>query len=450
MHGAEQDDGREWPDALEVQARLLMSALVFPTHEGNASDDFDEAPEPSPFQSSIRDEVLAVLTSSLSRRQKSMEKKVQGVSAARLRANGSSPGTALSAIAKTSRDSTAEELSREVQTDGPSLESSMRLSDAVASAVTHARRVSQKPVISFGPSKAQQKSTEPPEKRETMVKECETLRDTLSTLGRSVSSRIKQIASLKQQLKLCEDLCADCEQEAEKASSLFKRLQKDPSCSTEVRKIRLERRKARIQEMQEQLQEAQEQEKRYKTLAQHQRAYFIQSDRISVSGGPEAAARHPCGEIFLPFQPMEIEDEQPKFVWDIGTAIANPYVVDSWPFEPNVLARRTSQETSEGPIMEEDEPEEEEDDDDEVHQPHRRQLHEDNDDEEEYEDDAEIEEDISAEDDDEDEVEEDRDTRPLRKPVLPGGDRPQAAVRKASDDSSSDDRHLDRASANSF
>merc|ERR1711957_261782 len=40
-------------------------------------------------------------------------------------------------------------------------------------------------------------------------------------------------------------------------------------------------------------------------------------------------------------RPIMLADEEEPETWDVGTAFANPYVCDSWPFEPNVLANRT-------------------------------------------------------------------------------------------------------------
>jgi len=67
------------------------------------------------------------------------------------------------------------------------------------------------------------------------------------------------------------------------------------------------------------------------------------------------------GEIFLAPPPVVLEDdefqEEPMYGtqirlsrvrlveigplrWDVGTSHCNPYCVDSWPFEPNVLAAK--------------------------------------------------------------------------------------------------------------
>lgn len=43
---------------------------------------------------------------------------------------------------------------------------------------------------------------------------------------------------------------------------------------------------------------------------------------------------------------LNSQDDDTEEMFDVGTAVANPYVCDSWPFEPNVLAKRTPQESS--------------------------------------------------------------------------------------------------------
>mmetsp|Transcript_33326 Transcript_33326/g.61098 ORF Transcript_33326/g.61098 Transcript_33326/m.61098 type:complete len:388 (-) Transcript_33326:58-1221(-) len=367
-------DGEDGPSAEAIQAQLMIRAMLLPLREGSSQsvseDTSEEIPGPSPFLRAVRDEIDAVLSESLNRRLKALEKKKPPV------ANGSRM------LAKAAEPQGVKVLRptavQEVQTEGLSLQTQLRLQDAVASAVTHASRVSLKPVKAFGPSKIQHKATEPPEKREAMVKECETLRDTLSTLGRSVSSRIKQIESLKQQLALCTQQCGEREEEAKKAADMLSRLKTDRSSHADVRQQRLKKRRQRVLELRANLKEAQEQEVRYKGLAQHQRAFFVQSERISLAGGLEVVAHSPCGEIFLPPPPPEIGDQEPSLMWDIGTQIANPYVVDSWPFEPNCLARRTAHESAEAPILEAEEEDEEDEDDDE-------------DEEDEYADDAEVE-----------------------------------------------------------
>ncbi|CAJ1379846.1 unnamed protein product [Effrenium voratum] len=54
--------------------------------------------------------------------------------------------------------------------------------------------------------------------------------------------------------------------------------------------------------------------------------------------------RHPAGEIFLAPPPVVLDDDEPQDepMWDVGTSHCNPYCVDSWPFEPNVLAAKAS------------------------------------------------------------------------------------------------------------
>jgi hypothetical protein len=81
--------------------------------------------------------------------------------------------------------------------------------------------------------------------------------------------------------------------------------------------------------------------------AKRQRAFFMQSERVATEG-VNIFRKHPAGELFLAPPPVYLEDdidEDPrKPPWDIGTSHINPYTIDSWPFEPNVLAQKASAE----------------------------------------------------------------------------------------------------------
>merc|ERR1712137_844726 len=65
-------------------------------------------------------------------------------------------------------------------------------------------------------------------------------------------------------------------------------------------------------------------------------------------GGSDRLNKFPAGDVFLVPQPLPMDEEKGSDPWDVGTSIANPYEVDSWPFEPNVLARRTPKEAPMG------------------------------------------------------------------------------------------------------
>lgn len=130
-------------------------------------------------------------------------------------------------------------------------------------------------------------------------------------------------------------------------------LQSDPSTLHGAHSEKVGRHRSRLKQIADSLSDTRSQAKYYRSLAQQQRAYFLQRERVAVQGGSKLLARHPTGEIFLVPLPAAIGDDTPKHVWDVGTAIANPYVCDSWPFEPNVLARRCFQEAPMSPFSEE-------------------------------------------------------------------------------------------------
>eukprot|EP00971_Amphidinium_carterae_P288095 5719556-Amphidinium_carterae.1 len=133
-------DGVGGPSAEEIHAQLMIRAMMLPLREGGngeAQDDSEDIPGPSPLQRALRAEMESVLSHSLNRRLKALETKKRA------------PPNGSRVVAKAPesqggqvRRPTAEQ---EVQTDGLSLQTQMRLQDAVASAVTHASRVSLKP-----------------------------------------------------------------------------------------------------------------------------------------------------------------------------------------------------------------------------------------------------------------------------------------------------------------
>eukprot|EP00927_Polykrikos_kofoidii_P053646 TRINITY_DN48236_c0_g1_i1.p1 TRINITY_DN48236_c0_g1~~TRINITY_DN48236_c0_g1_i1.p1 ORF type:complete len:436 (+),score=97.15 TRINITY_DN48236_c0_g1_i1:175-1308(+) len=207
---------------------------------------------------------------------------------------------------------------------------------------------------------------EPSDKTEDVVRESVTLRQSRTSLKQSLTSREKQIASLKSQLAVCQEHCKQNTADANASSKILEELEKEPSLIAKVRDEKLQRRKDRVQDLEKKLAHAEWQAKHYQELSQQQRAFWTQTDRMTASGMSSVVNKHPCGEIFVVPKPASMADDKPE-VWDVGTAVANPYVVDSWPFEPNVLARKTNHEVPMPPYAEEtkEDLEEEEEDDEE-------------------------------------------------------------------------------------
>ncbi|CAK9101757.1 unnamed protein product [Durusdinium trenchii] len=171
----------------------------------------------------------------------------------------------------------------------------------------------------YGPSEKQKGRAEPPEKDEGLVMEGTTLRSTLSSLEQSLASRSKQISHLQDQLKVCEMALEEKKLQAAESELKLAEMLSNPNKLLEILSS--------------------------SGRARQQRAFYLQSERIAAHGGRRSIARHRAGEIALVHQPATLDDDGAE-MFDVGTAVANPYVCDSWPFEPNVLAKRTPQESS--------------------------------------------------------------------------------------------------------
>jgi len=219
------------------------------------------------------------------------------------------------------------------------------LCHGVARALRRAKRCVEAPIKSYGPSDKQINRADPPEKDEGLVMEGTTLRSTLSSLDQSLASRSKQINHLEEQLKVCEEAKEEKEVLAKVAQAKLEEMISNPNKLLEICKFHLSKRKERVERMAKDTIQQKEQAKFYQQIARQQRAFYLQSERIAAAGGRRFVSRHKAGEIALVHQPQTLEDDCAE-MFDVGTAVANPYVCDSWPFEPNVLAKRTPQESS--------------------------------------------------------------------------------------------------------
>ncbi|CAE7323429.1 FRQ1 [Symbiodinium natans] len=122
-------------------------------------------------------------------------------------------------------------------------------------------------------------------------------------------------------------------------------------CQTGLEAEAITRLQSQVKELSGKLADARHQEQQWACIAKRQRAYLQHSERLSQEG-MQILRRHPAGEVFLAPPPVFLDDEdiRDEPVWDVGTGRTssggdvhcNPYVIDSWPFEPNVLAARAS------------------------------------------------------------------------------------------------------------
>jgi len=341
--------------AEELHARLVLRAM-WPTEGKNGqaeAEDEGEAPGVSLLHRRLRAELNEVLEGSFKRRLARIEQKVailcEGGQA------DSKPAPVFAPPTRAAAGKPRPSVEAEVQTEEEEPVCTKQLAEAMKVALRRAATAAMTPSKVFGPTSRQVALPDPKEEKEDLpVAEELAIKSTLETLGRSLSSRAKQISSLEGQLKVCHDILEDRTREADAGAQDLRDLLADPSKLSEAHRQRVQKRTDRVKELSDTLEKTREQAKRYQMLAHQQRAFFLQGERISASGGTEAVARCSAGELAVVQRPPPMGDEKPE-VWDIGTAVANPYVVDSWPFEPNVLASRTSKEATMQSCVEETE-----------------------------------------------------------------------------------------------
>jgi hypothetical protein len=214
------------------------------------------------------------------------------------------------------------------------------------------------PEKSFGPTKLQRTLPKPPEKPSPLVPETVALKSSLAAVQQCLGSRDRQTAELQKQLKECRQALWEQTQINSASADRLNRLLAAPGRAPQVQAEELSRLHEKISALSSRLADAKSSETYWSVIAKRQRAYFLQSEQH----GPESMQqmkRHPCGEVFVAPPPIlgEAGDVGPAF--DVGTSHANPYVCDSWPFEPNVLARRTPQEPMMQPLEEDPDAEDE-------------------------------------------------------------------------------------------
>lgn len=315
----------------ELQARLAIRAIMHAHHERQDDGALDPGPQeddPPPLSSRLRGEIDDVLQKGLARRLSRLEGRVKDLAKNR---------------------TTAELLGRDLN-GGSSI-----LNDAVGIQTDECRH-DEPFVLTFGPTDRQKSLPTPQETPEPMVTEAAALRTTMANLKQSIAARESQTKELNEQLGFCKGQLAARSEEAEEAKRMLQQLDEDPSKIRWAQEECARQRRARVQELRQTLEEVQGQAKRFLAVARQQSRYFLQRDLVAHIGGKKALNRHPCGEIFLVPEPESVAGEQVK-AWDVGTAVANPYVCDSWPFEPNVLARRCPQDPPMVPFSEETEEE---------------------------------------------------------------------------------------------
>lgn len=258
--------------------------------------------------------------------------------------NGTTNGTANGTMNGTANGTTqgpAPGQTAEVQTESCSFASMELVETALKKAYRKAAACSRpRTRFDFGASKAQKDLTDPPEKKEDRVAESTTLRQSQQTLQQQLASRQKQIRNLQAQVVRCQEISEQTHEDLSTSQRKLEDMQGKTTSLPTAHAECLKQRRERVANLKTDLDSAGKDFKHYKALVQQQHQYQMQSDFFSVPGRQQAISSHPAGEIFLASQPASVTDETSE-AWDVGTAIANPYVCDSWPFEANVLAQRT-------------------------------------------------------------------------------------------------------------
>jgi len=236
------------------------------------------------------------------------------------------------------------------------------------------------PVKDFGPTDRQCALTDPPE-RCNYVDEEESEQASLATLQRNLYKRDGQTTELHRQLREARQVLWQHAAESRLAASRLHDILADPSRAPAEQAEAISKLRTEVRDLSSRLADCREQEHYWSSIAKRQRAFFMQSERMSQEG-LDLLKRHPAGEIFLAPPPVVLEgdeDHRDEPMWDVGTSHCNPYCVDSWPFEPNVLAARASAQPNLNRWDEGDQEEYEEDcdedDDEHLHSWGRRQGH---------------------------------------------------------------------------
>jgi len=302
---------------------------------GGDNDDNDNGPPTghiSALQRQLRAEIEDVLQSSHDRRLKRIQRQV-AVLRSDCGVNHASPAAPSVAASRATSDPSVA-----VQTED--MEATQRLATALEQCLQSADAASRTPQKTYGPSGRQSKLLDPEDKADALVSETKCMKVTLEQLDRSLNSRVRQIGALQSQLETCKNMQKEQEDATNVAAAALRELVANTASVPRMHEERLHGRQQRVAKMRQDLIRNREKATYYQALARQQRRYYLQNERIEASGAVDRLQRHPAGEIFLWPRPPSMADMKAE-VFDIGTAIANPYVCDSWPFEPNVLASRT-------------------------------------------------------------------------------------------------------------
>jgi len=189
----------------------------------------------------------------------------------------------------------------------------------------------------------------------SLEREVQAAKQSLETLNLKLRSRDAQVTNLTAQLKTSRQTLWNERQLSARADARLKEVAEgygDPAHQRVVQQLT-----EKLAATGEKLNFERMRAMRWALIARQQRQFFKHTEALGEPPN-DLKQNHPAGEIFLPPPPMTDEDEEAYGdLWDVGTgAGANPYNVDSWPLEPNVLASKVGKQVPFGEgILEVDE-----------------------------------------------------------------------------------------------
>lgn len=331
--------------AEELHARLSLRAMWSPVGGAKAEsvDDHHHEPGPSAFHKKFMKEIDDVLNVSLKRRLERVQKNVAPFGDAAADAAHTN-GVDTNGHSQEDKENVECVEVQTVVTCASASSSTAALEKAMGNAFKKAF-VSSRPkkFHVYGASRMQLRFNDPPEKKEEPDRETVTLRQSMQCLKPNLGNRERQIKNLSGQLDTAKEYREKSVAAEAEAMQRYEDHAKDKSLLPKAHSERLIQRRNKVAELRKAASLQESQVTYYRKVVFEQRAFYVQSDCISVNGGNQMLNRHPAGDLYVAPKPDCMGDEEAE-KWDVGTAVANPYVCDSWPFEANVLARRCAKE----------------------------------------------------------------------------------------------------------
>lgn len=209
----------------------------------------------------------------------------------------------------------------------------------------------------LSPSNRQKRYEDPPEKGWMPIDEDRSVRMSMVTVQRNLQKRDVQTQELHRQLRQTQQDNHNQKLEAAYATKKLQDLLADPSSAPQAQAEEVKVLRHQVEDISGKLADAKQSEMQWSITAKRQRAFFMQSERVAQEG-VNLFRKHPAGELFLAPPPVvlddDVEEDPRRAPWDVGNSHINPYVNDSWPFEPNSSYQRCAVEPNLGRWDEED------------------------------------------------------------------------------------------------